>query len=339
MTGENGRQVTIVGCGGWGTALATVLVQSGHRVTVWGVEEDYVPQIAAGRENVRYLPGVTLPDEIVWTTDLAAAVVGADVVVMATPTLYMRPVCRTLKPLLEPEQTVVNVAKGIEDETLLLGSRIIRDVCGEVRLAGLYGPSHAEEVARGLPTTVVATSRDQKLARRVQELFIGERFRVYTNTDFLGVELGAALKNVIAIAAGICHGLGFGDNAMSALVARGLAEITRLGVVMGARRGTFAGLTGLGDLITTCFSPHGRNRQVGIRIAKGETLEEITQSMKMVAEGVRTSLAARALAQRHNVVTPITNEVCLILFEHKNPRQAVEDLMSRPPKPELDEVF
>jgi len=233
---------------------------------------------------------------------------------------------------------IVNVAKGIEEETLLPGSGIVRDVLGEVRLAGLYGPSHAEEVARGLPTTVVATSSDGEHAEFVQHLFFSDSFRVYTNTDVVGVELGAALKNVIAVAAGICDGLGLGDNAKSALVTRGLAEITRLGVALGARRDTFSGLTGLGDLITTCYSPYGRNRAVGLRIGRGERLQQIVDSMAMVAEGVRTAKAAKALSARHNVETPITDEVCRVLFEDKSPLEAVGDLMQRSPKAELDDA-
>ena len=319
--------------------MARLLAMAGNEVRIWCHEEDVAAEILESRENSKYLPGVALPRAIGCTTDIAEAVPVAEVLVMATPTPYLRRVCEKMAPLVDSEQVVVGVAKGIEEDTLMLGSQIVEDVCGEMQTAGLYGPSHAEEVARGLPTMVVATSRDHRLAQFVQRLFNQERFRVYTNTDFLGVELGAALKNVIAVGAGICDGLGFGDNALSGLVARGLAEITRLGVVMGARRGTFAGLTGLGDLITTCFSEHGRNRSVGLRLAKGETLEQITESMSMVAEGVRTSRAVRALSQRHNVVMPISNEVCAILFDEKPARKAVEDLMTRPLKPELDEVF
>lgn len=339
MSDGGARRIVIIGCGGWGTALALVLAGRGHDVTVWGAEPDYVPQIAASRENSKYLAGVSLPPQIRWSADMADCVPDAEFIVMATPTLYMRPVCERLRELLRPGVPVVNVSKGIEEKTLLLGSQIVRDVCGPVPLAGLYGPSHAEEVARGQPTTVVAASDDGALAEAVQGIFFADRFRVYTNTDVLGVEIGAALKNVIAIAAGIGDGLGFGDNAKSALICRGLAEIARLGVAMGARRGTFAGLTGLGDLITTCISPHGRNLRVGRRVGQGETIEAITGSMAMVAEGVRTSLAANRLAERHGVEMPITREVCLMLFEHKPPMQAVHDLMTRAPRPELDEVF
>jgi glycerol-3-phosphate dehydrogenase (NAD(P)+) len=231
---------------------------------------------------------------------------------------------------------VVSIAKGIETETLMRASEVIADCLKAQKIAVLSGPSHAEEVARNLPTTVVASARDMSLARDVQQTFLTQRFRVYTNPDMLGVELGAALKNIIAIAAGILDGLGLGDNAKSALITRGLAEITRLGVAMGADARTFAGLTGLGDLITTCISPHGRNRAVGIAIGRGNRLKEILASMEMVAEGIMTTKSACALAKRHNVEMPITAEVYKVLFEDKDPRQALADLMMRQPKPELE---
>ncbi|MHC4481045.1 MAG: NAD(P)H-dependent glycerol-3-phosphate dehydrogenase, partial [Planctomycetota bacterium] len=262
----------------------------------------------------------------------------SEAVVLATPTLYLRRVCERLAPLLAPGHLLINVAKGIEEQSHLLGSEVIEDVCGEgLLLAGLYGPSHAEEAARGLPTPVVATGRDPGLAERVQRLFMGPRFRVYTNTDVVGVELGAALKNVIAIAAGICDGLGFGDNAKSALLTRGVAEMARLGVAMGARAETFAGLSGLGDLITTCVSPFGRNRAVGVRIARGEDLPEIVASMDQVAEGVRTTRSACALAEQHGVAMPISRAVHAVLFEGRDALAAATELMEREPRPERDE--
>jgi glycerol-3-phosphate dehydrogenase (NAD(P)+) len=330
-------RVAVIGCGGWGTALSLLLDGNGHSAALWGVEPACVEQMRVTRRNPRYLPGISIPESVRLCTDLAACLRGAGVVVMATPTLYLRGVCERAAPLLEPGQLLVNVAKGLEEGTHLLGSQVVEDVCGrQVGLAGLYGPSHAEEVARGLPTTVVATSRRPELARRVQALFMGPTFRVYTNTDPVGVELGAALKNVVAIAAGLCDGLGFGDNAKAALLTRGLAEITRLGVAMGARAETFAGLTGLGDLITTCVSPYGRNRAVGMRIARGETLEEVVRSMDQVAEGVRTTLSACALAERCNVEMPITRAVYAVLFDGKDPLEAGRELMERAPRPEGD---
>jgi len=332
-----GEEVAIIGCGGWGTALAVLLDRNGHRVTLWGVEPDYVEEMRRTRRNPRYLPDIEIPESVRLTADVAACVPESDMVVAATPTVYLRGVCERMAPHLAEGQLVVNVAKGIEEGTLLPGSQLISDACGDVpRVAGLYGPSHAEEVARGLPASVVATSADAAVARRVQRAFMCPTFRVYTNTDVLGVELGAALKNIIAIAAGICDGLGFGDNAKSALLTRGLAEITRLGAAMGARPETFAGLTGLGDLITTCISPFGRNRTVGMRLAGGEALDRIVSSMDQVAEGVRTTRSACALADRHGVEMPITRAVYAVLFEDVRPRDAGMKLMQRAPKPEHD---
>ena len=332
------QRIAILGCGGWGTALGLLLQRRGHQVTIWGVEPAYMDEMRRTRRNPRYLADVEIPEAIALTGEMAECVPQNDIVVMATPTLYMRSVCERARAHLKAGQLLVNVAKGIEEKTLLTGSQIIEDVCGKDKLvAGLYGPSHAEEVARAMPTIVVATSRRPELARRVQAVFMGPRFRVYTNTDVIGVELGAALKNVIAIAAGVCDGLGFGDNAKSALLTRGLAEITRLGVAMGARAATFAGLTGLGDLITTCVSPFGRNLKVGTRIGRGETLQQILDSMQQVAEGVRTTISACALADRCGVEMPITREVHAVLFGGKDARQAGRDLMTRDPRPELDE--
>jgi len=330
--------VAVIGCGGWGTALAALLDRNGHRAALWGVDPAYVRQMAQTRLNPRYLPGVEIPRSVRLTHDMADCVPAAEAVVMATPTVYLRAVCRQAAPFLRREHLIVNVAKGIEEGTLLLASQVIADVSGDAqRLAGLYGPSHAPEVARGLPATLVATSADAALARRVQALFMSPRFRVYTNTDVTGVELGAALKNVVAIAAGMCDGLGFGDNAKSALLTRGLAEMARLGAAMGARAETFAGLSGLGDLITTCVSPYGRNRAVGMRIAKGESLKDILASMDQVAEGVRTTRSACALADRHGVSMPISRAVHAVLFEGADPLKTAMELMARAPRPEQDE--
>ena len=330
-------KATVVGCGGWGTALALVLASNGHEVSLWGVEPGYVEEMARTRRNPRYLPDVPMPDSVRLSSELAECVPDADVVVSATPTIYLRSVCQGLQAHLRPDHLVVNVSKGIEEGTNHLCSQVITDVCGtRFLLGGLFGPSHAEEVAHRRPTTVVATSTDPALAERIQGIFMTPAFRVYTNTDVIGVELGAALKNVIAIAAGICDGLEFGDNAKSALLTRGLAEIARLGVAMGACPETFAGLTGLGDLITTCVSPFGRNRAVGMRIAAGETLEEITGGMAQVAEGVRTTLSACALADRHAVPMPITRAVHAVLFEGEDPRAAATALMGRAPRPEQE---
>jgi len=329
--------VTVIGDGGWGTALSLVLAEAGHQALVWSPFEEQAAECSAKRENVRFLPGVALPESVRFTADVGEAVAAADMFVCAVPTIYMRSCLSRFVDAFPSDRPVVSVAKGIENGTLMRATEIIADVLGPVPMSVLCGPSHAEEVARRLPTTVVASSRDPGLARRVQHTFITERFRVYTNSDVIGVEVGAALKNVIAIAAGICDGLGFGDNSKAALITRGLAEITRLGCAMGAQRATFAGLTGLGDLITTCVSPFGRNRHVGEQIAKGKTLQQVIDDMHgQVAEGVRTTESVCALADRCHVETPIAREVAKVLFRGKPALEAVSDLMMRSPKSEVE---
>ncbi len=329
------QRVTVVGDGGWGTALAVLLTGKGHAVRLWGAFPDYVESVRRSGENAKFLPGIALPAGLELSSGLADAVADADVLVAAVPTQYMRRVLRRLARCYASGTPVVSVAKGIENRTLLRPTEIVADALGPgVPLVALSGPSHAEEVARGLPTTVAVASRDIALARRVQRVFMTDRFRVYTNTDVVGVELGGAVKNVIAIAAGICDGIGLGDNAKAALLTRGLAEMTRLGVALGARRDTFAGLAGMGDLITTCMSPYGRNRAVGIQIGQGRSLADILADMEQVAEGVRTTQSVRALARRHGVDTPITEQCYRVLFRRKSPRRAVQDLMARAAKDE-----
>ncbi|MBM4041339.1 MAG: NAD(P)-dependent glycerol-3-phosphate dehydrogenase [Planctomycetes bacterium] len=363
------ERVTVIGDGGWGTTLALLLLGKGHAVRLWGAFPEYAETMRQRRENAKFLPGVPLPEALELTGDLAAAVGGAEMLVMAVPSQFMRGVLRQLAECYVPGTPIVSVAKGIENRTLLRPTQVIADVLGrggycrlpiaDCRLknksralspqsrienrkskiarlvVALSGPSHAEEVARGLPATVTVASRDAALARRVQQLFMTDRFRVYTTSDVAGVELGGAVKNVVAIAAGICDGMKLGDNAKSALLTRGLAEMMRLGVAMGARRDTFAGLAGIGDLITTCASPFGRNRSVGIQIAQGKSLDEIVAGMAMVAEGVRTTLSVRALARRHGVEMPITAQVYQVLFRGKDPRLALRDLMQRAAKGEV----
>ncbi len=333
------ERIAILGDGGWGTTLALVLMENGHRVRIWSPFEEQAREFNERGENTRFLPGVRLPESLRFTADVDAAVADVDLVVAALPTLYMRRGLERFAGRIPPDVPIVSVAKGIENDTLLRGSEIVADVLGPRPIAVLCGPSHAEEVARRLPTSVAASAEDEALARRIQRTFMTERFRVYTNTDTIGVELGAALKNVIAIAGGICDGLGFGDNTKAALITRGLAEMARLGVAMGARRETFAGLTGLGDLITTCVSPFGRNRYVGEQIAKGQTLPQIIEHMRgQVAEGVRTTQSVCALVERCRVVMPITQEVARVLFENKPPLDAVNDLMLRAPKSEMEDL-
>jgi glycerol-3-phosphate dehydrogenase (NAD(P)+) len=330
------KEILILGTGGWGTALSILLHNKGLKVTLWGSTSDYVVFLKKNRENTKYLPGINIPSDLNITSNIDNAQNEISLIVAATPTPYLRKVFENLKKYYTQETPVVSVTKGIENETLMLGSEIIRDVLGKQPIALLLGPSHAEEVARNLPTTVVIASEDMELAKEIQNIFTTNRFRVYTNPDVIGVELGASVKNVIAIAAGICDGLGFGNNSKSALITRGLAEITRLGVAMGGQRDTFSGLTGLGDLITTCVSPYGRNRSVGEQIAKGKKLSQILEEMDQVAEGILTTKSVCKLAKKFNIEMPITREIYNVLFEDKDPIKAVNDLMVRDPKSELE---
>ncbi|HUJ71289.1 MAG TPA: NAD(P)H-dependent glycerol-3-phosphate dehydrogenase [Verrucomicrobiae bacterium] len=327
--------VTVMGTGGWGTALALLLHGNGHKVTLWGrLKAEVEPIIAAG-ENQAFLPGVKIPKQIGLTLDAKSALCAAELVVVAVPSHGMRPICETGRAFLPPGVPLVSVAKGIETETGARMSEVMTEVLHTDQIVVLSGPSHAEEAARGIPTAVVVASRQARLAVDVQRAFMSERFRIYTHDDVVGVELGGALKNVMAMAAGVCDGIGFGDNTKAALCTRGLAEMTRLGVALGARRETFFGLSGVGDLIVTAFSRHSRNRGFGERLGQGETAEHVAASMQMVAEGVKTAKAAWQLAQRHGVDVPITREVYAIIYEGKPPRQAVHDLMTREAKPEF----
>jgi glycerol-3-phosphate dehydrogenase (NAD(P)+) len=322
--------ITVIGTGGWGTALAVLLHGNGHRVTLWGrLPEEVEPILAAG-ENKLFLPGVRIPRELRVTLDTKAALHNAEMMVLAVPSHGMRAICRQLREWVPAKAKLVHVAKGIENET---GARMSEVIAGELQRDAvvLSGPSHAEEVGRGIPTAVVVAGKD---AEKVQQVFMNERFRIYTHDDVVGVELGGALKNVIAIAAGVCDGIGFGDNTKAALCTRGLAEMARLGAALGARRETFFGLSGVGDLIVTAFSTHSRNRGFGERLGKGETPEQISSSTQMVAEGVKTAKSAWQLAQRKRVEVPITSEVFAIIYEGKSPKQAVRDLMTREAKAE-----
>ncbi len=333
------KRILVLGTGGWGTALSIVLHNKGHNVTLWGSTPDYVEYLKKHRENKKYLKGIEIPSDLEITSDIAKAQIETDLIVVAIPTPYVR---KTIKPLENHYvlgTPIVSVIKGIENETLMRGSEILRDVFGEQPIALLLGPSHAEEVARKLPTTVVIACKNIKLAKEIQDIFITERFRVYTNTDVIGVEIGTSVKNVIAIAAGICDGLGFGNNSKAALITRGLAETMRLGVAMGGQRETFSGLTGLGDLITTCVSPYGRNRLVGEQIAKGKKLSQILEEMDQVAEGILTTKSVCKLANKYNVEMPITKEIYNVLFEDKDPIKAVNELMVREPKSEIEEIY
>jgi glycerol-3-phosphate dehydrogenase (NAD(P)+) len=325
----------ILGAGAWGTAIAVLLAQNErHRVRLWCARPQSAAQLIAQRENMQLLPGVAIPEAIEISADPAPVVADADLLIAATPTVYMRSTLKSLAGTVSPRVPVLSLAKGVENDTFLRPTEIIAELWKTERLAVLSGPSHAEEVSRGLPASLVAASVDLDLAQWVQQHFSGERFRVYTNLDVVGVELAGALKNVLAIAAGISDGLGFGDNAKAALLTRGLVEMARFGVALGAEQATFFGLAGMGDLITTCFSPHGRNRRVGQRLAAGESLDAIVNSTQMVAEGVYTTRSVHDRAKKMGVDIPIVTEVYRVLYEGKPPLEAVSDLMLRRPSHE-----
>lgn len=326
--------ITIIGDGGWGTAIGLLLDNYGHNVTLWGPFADYLDEVRARRENIRFLPGIALPDSLRWTASPDEAAAGADAVILASPSKFLAGVCQTFKGLIPPATLTVSLTKGLCETTHCRMSELAQDTLGLHAIAVLSGPSHAEEVARGIPTAVVAASADEAVAKRVQALFSGPLFRVYTSTDPLGVEIGGAVKNVIAIAVGASDGLGFGDNTRAALITRGLAEITRFGTALGARPETFAGLSGVGDLIVTCTSRHSRNHTVGERLGRGERLADILAGMKMVAEGVWNAKVIHTLGRTHNVELPITDVVHALCYEDLPARTAVETLMTRDMKSE-----
>ena len=331
------KRTTILGAGSWGTALAVLLAEKRRRVVLWARRIEQARLMRETRSNPTYLPGIQLPETVHITADLREALQEADMLVVATPSHAVRQLAERMRPYVTAGMILVSVTKGIAASTLKTVSQILIEnlpQIPETQLCVLHGPSHAEEVARQKPTTVVAASPELETARRVQERFMTPMFRVYTNTDLLGVEIAGAVKNVLAIAAGICDGLQLGDNAKAALITRGLAEMARLGVAMGASPLTFAGLAGIGDLVVTCMSRHSRNRYVGEQLGQGRTLEEILSEMSMVAEGVRTAISVRALAQRYGVEMPIATAVYEILFAGKSPQQALEELMSRAAKEE-----
>ncbi|HNR38963.1 MAG TPA: NAD(P)H-dependent glycerol-3-phosphate dehydrogenase [Acidobacteriota bacterium] len=331
------HKVLVLGAGGWGTALAVVLHGNGHKVKIWAYEQDEVDNIRTYRENRRFLPGVTVPEGIDASTDMARLLAGVTLIVNATPAQFTRGVLHRLAACKISPCPVVNVAKGIENKTLKRMSQVMVEELPAFfhsLLATLSGPSHAEEVGRSIPTAVVAAAANPRIPPLIQQAFMCETLRVYSSDDLVGVELAGSIKNIIAVAAGICDGLGFGDNAKGALLTRGLAEISRLGVAMGAKPATFAGLAGMGDLVTTCTSRHSRNRYVGEQIGRGRKLPEILAEMVMVAEGVATTESAHALSRQFGVEMPITAEVYAALFEGKDPREAARNLMSRPAKPE-----
>lgn len=325
------QKITILGSGAMATACSILLAeQKDLDITIWGRNPDYTSQMQIDRENKRLLPGVRLPDGVFVTSNLKAALQDADFLVASVPTQFLRSTLAEVQRLGDAACPVISVIKGLENSTFLRPSEIIAEVLGHHRVVALSGPSHAEEIARRMPATVVAASSDFSLAQHVQQMFNTDRFRVYTNTDVIGVELAGALKNVMAIAAGISDGLGYGDNAKSALMTRGLVEMTRFGLRFGAQAATFSGLAGIGDLITTCISPYGRNRRVGVRLGQGESITQILQSMEAVAEGVTTTRSVQGVAEREGIEMPITTEVYHVLFAGKTPRDATNSLMMRP---------
>lgn len=333
--------VAVIGAGGWGTALSRVLGNKGHEVRLWVREEDVLQDIVTNRENSAFLPGVKLPPHVKATPSLEEALAGADVVLFTVPSQYLRSVARAAAPHIPRNALVVHGAKGLEVGTLKRMSEVLAEELPDwpaSRIACLSGPSHAEEVGRDVPTAVVVASRDREVQLALQDIFMTSRFRVYTNPDIIGVELGGALKNIIAFGTGVADGLGFGDNARAAIMTRGLAEIARLGIALGARPLTFAGLSGMGDLIVTCTSRHSRNRRAGEMLGRGKTLDEIIGSSRMVVESIPTIRAARDLAKRHGVEMPITEQLYACLFEGANPLDAVENLMLRGARHEVEEV-
>lgn len=329
------RKITILGDGGWGTTLSRLLALKGYKVRLWGAFKDNIQSIAKTRINKKFLPGIKLPSSIQLTWDMARAVKDAELIVLAVPSQYLRKVLKQLKHLDISSAKFLSVIKGIEMRTLMRISQIIRQELGKnIKLAVLSGPTIAWEVAKGIPTTAVISSTEKRLAQSLQHIFITERFRIYTNPDMIGVELGGSLKNIIAIACGICDGLGFGANTKAALLTRGLVEMSRLGAAMGARKETFSGLTGLGDLVTTCISPYSRNRYVGEQIGKGKRFKKILSEMEMVAEGITTAKSAYQLSKKYKISMPITEQVYLVLYKNKSPLKAVNDLMTRQHKEE-----
>ncbi len=327
-------KATVIGDGGWGTALAMVLQSNGHDVTVWGPFEEYIQEIIREKENKTFLPEINLPGEINWTSDRDIAIQGADIVVLASPTKFYRDVCSSFRGKIPNGARVVSVAKGLCAETHQRMSSLAADILDLPCIAALSGPSHAEEVARNIPTAVVVASHNANLANELQKAFSTPRFRAYTTDDIIGTELGGALKNVIAIAVGAADGLGFGDNTRAALITRGLAEMTRLGTAMGARPETFAGLSGMGDLIVTCTSKLSRNRSVGERIGAGEKITDILGNMKQATEGVWNCAAAVQAAKAQNIEVPIAEQVYSVIHEGQSPAIAVGALMNREVKPE-----
>ena len=332
------KKVGVIGAGSWGTALSVVLDKNGHKVTLWSVIEDEITMLKEKHEHVDKLPGVALSQEISFTTDLKETIEDSDMLVLAVPSVFTRSTAKSMAPFVKEGQIIVCVAKGIEEQTLMTISDVVEEEIPQADVAVMCGPSHAEEVGIGLPTTLVAGAKSQETAEKIQDVFMNEVFRVYTSPDVLGMELGGSLKNVMALAAGMADGLGYGDNTKAALITRGIAELSRLATAMGAKNETLFGLTGIGDLIVTCESKHSRNRKAGMLMGQGYTMEEATKEVKMVVEGIYSAKAALALAEKYQVEMPIIKEVNQVLFEGKSVKEAVSELMLREKRSEHENL-
>lgn len=330
--------IGIIGAGSWGTAIGVLLSKKGYSVKMWDRKKETLDEINISRENIKYLPGVLIPSGLSAVASLEECVSGVDIIVIAVPSQAVRSVCEQFKDLVSDNQIFVSLAKGIEIGSLKRMSEILEEYFPNNKITVLSGPSHAEEVSRDIPTTVTVACKDRETAEFIQDTFITPKFRVYTNPDVAGVEIGGAIKNIIALAAGISDGLGYGDNTKAALMTRGIAEIAKAGVAAGAEPLTFAGLSGIGDLIVTCTSMHSRNRRAGILIGKGKSVEEALEEIGMVVEGVNTTKSAYELSKKINIEMPITHELYKVLFEGKNAKYAVSELMLRDKKHEIEEV-
>jgi glycerol-3-phosphate dehydrogenase (NAD(P)+) len=331
-------KMCVLGSGSWGTALALVLGKKGYNVSLWTLDKEQCDKINKTRENIDYLPGVVIPSNINVTTDLKDAIKDSILVVLAVPSQAIRSVCQNIKGIINEDQVLVDVAKGLEKGTGLRMSEVVKEELPNNKYVVLSGPSHAEEVGRDIPTTVVAASENIKDAELVQESFMTPKFRVYTNPDVVGVELGGALKNIIAFGAGVCDGLGYGDNTKAALMTRGIREVAKLGVAMGADLNTFSGLSGIGDLIVTCTSMHSRNRRAGILIGQGKSLEETLAEVKMVVEGITATEVAYDVSKKLNIDMPITDAIYSVLHNGVNANEAVTGLMMRNKTHEMEEI-
>lgn len=334
--GNTMSKIGIIGAGSWGTALAITLSGKGHEVRIWDLNEEHLAALNRDRENKKYLPGISFPKTLTTAPTVAGALEGADIALFGAPAQHFRSALQGALSYLGEDIIAVNVAKGIEQGTLMRMSEIAEELAPHLKYCVLSGPSHAEEVGQGLPTTVAVASKDPEIAKFVQDVFITDRFRVYTADDIVGIELGGSLKNIIALGAGISDGMGFGDNAKAALMTRGLAEMKRLGLTLGAKESTFLGLTGVGDLIVTCTSMHSRNRRCGIMIGEGVPPAEATEKVGMVVEGMSTAIAAKQLAEKMDVEMPITECINAVIDGKIGAREAVEQLMGRERKHEAD---